>query len=75
MQALLDGNQTNDYNMAPYDNYAGDMSVFSIYLQDEIELTDSLDLILSARIDNMDYDVDNNLPGGTPETDSDETIS
>ena len=71
-----DGNQTvNDYNMAPYDNYAGDMSVFSIYLQDEIELTDSLDLILSARINNMDYDVDNNLPGGTPETDSDETVS
>ena len=48
--------------MAPYDNYA-DMSVFSIYLQDEIELTDSLDLILSARIDNMDYDVDNNNAG------------
>jgi catecholate siderophore receptor len=73
---LPDGNQTlNNYNTAPFDNYAGDMSVFSFYLQDEVELTDSLDLILSARIDNMDYDVENNLPGGTPETDSDETLS
>ena len=73
---LADGNQTfNDYTMAPYDKYAGDMSVISFYLQDEIELTDSLDLILSARIDNMDYDVVNALQAPTTETDSDETVS
>jgi catecholate siderophore receptor len=74
-----DGNQTfNDYTMAYFDNYAGDMSVFSFYLQDEMELTDSLDLILSARIDNMDYDVQYNLPNQTSaddRADSDETIS
>ena len=46
--------------MAPYDKYAGDMSVISFYLQDEIELTDSLDLILGARIDTH-YDVVNAL--------------
>ncbi len=73
---LTDGNYTsNNYNTAPYDNYAGDMSVFSIYLQDEIELTDSLDVILSARIDNMDYDVVNALQTPSTETDSDETVS
>ena len=76
---LPDGNQTvNNYNTAPYDKYLGDMSVFSLYLQDEIALTDSLDLILSVRFDGMDYDVAyrrGDQTSADDRTDRDDTIS
>jgi catecholate siderophore receptor len=76
---LPDGNQTsNNYNTAPYDKYFGDMTVFSVYLQDEVELTDALDLILSVRLDDMSYDVDYARADQTSaddRSDSDETFS
>ena len=47
------------------------LKFFSFYLNDEIALTDSLDLILGARFDNMDIDVS----GTTTGSDEDDTIS
>ena len=54
-------------------------SVFSIYLQDEIELTNSLALVLGIRFDDMDQMESVGRPAeGSPITnlkDSDDTIS
>lgn len=74
----LEGNTSrpsvNNYIGGGYDDTHGEQTVFSIYLQDEINLTDSLDLVLGVRFDSIDYDVDNVL-GGTSLSDSDETVS
>ena len=48
-----------------------DIKVLSFYLNDEISLTDSIDLVLGARFDNMDIDVSGTSSG----SDSDDTIS
>jgi len=39
------------------------ISVFSVFLQDEIKVTDKLDLILGARFDSFDIEVIDNNPG------------
>ncbi|MDP5136070.1 TonB-dependent siderophore receptor [Rheinheimera baltica] len=39
-----------------------DLNVFSFYLQDEIRLTDQLNLVLGARFDRFDIDVFNAMP-------------
>jgi catecholate siderophore receptor len=78
-----DGNVSfNTYGEAnsSNDNTHAENSVFSIYLQDEIELTDSFALILGVRFDDMDSDVESiGRPAmGSPVTnlsDSDDTIS
>ena len=66
------------------DDTSAENSVFSIYLQDEIGLTDSLDLVLGLRFDKMKSDVIardvNNTHGASAGTftnlsDSDDTIS
>ena len=72
-------NTYGEANSSNDDTHA-ENSVFSIYLQDEIELTDSLDLVLGVRFDNMDTDVVSiGKPAqGSPVTnlsDSDDTIS
>ena len=69
----LSNNYTSDRN----DYTQGDLSVFSLTLQDEISFSDKLNLVLGARIDNMEYDV-NSISATdvvTPLTDSDDTIS
>ena len=43
----------------------------SFYLNDSIAVTDSVDLVLGARFDSMDFDVS----GTYPDSDSDDTIS
>ena len=48
----------------------GDIKVLSFYLNDEIALTDSIDLVLGARFDNMEIDVSGTSSG----SDSDDTI-
>ena len=53
------------------DRTFADVKITSFYLVDEISLTDSLDLVLGARFDNMDFDV----IGGGPLSDSEDTIS
>jgi catecholate siderophore receptor len=67
-----DNNTTvNNYRANQADETFADVKVLSFYINDEIALTDSLDLVLGARFDKMDIDVS----GGGPVSDSDETIS
>ena len=70
-----DGNTTTNYytgaNRQRNDMTFADIKVFSFYLNDEIALTDSLDLVLGVRFDNMDIGVS----GTTTESDEDDTIS
>ena len=69
------GNTTvNNYTTSLNDKTLGDLSVVSAFLLDEIELTDSLDLVLGVRFDKMDYDVQD-VKNGANYTDSDDTIS
>ncbi len=69
------GNTTvNNYTTSINDKTLGNLSVASAYLLDEIELTDSLDLVLGVRFDKMDYDVQD-VRNSTSYTDSDDTIS
>jgi catecholate siderophore receptor len=55
---LLAGPFTDDH-----DNTSTDLTVLSLYLQDEIKLSDKLTAVLGARYDNFDIDVTNNLSG------------
>ena len=64
----------NNYTTSINDKTLGDLSVVSAYLLDEIELTDSLDLVLGVRFDKMDYDVQD-VKNSANYTDSDDTIS
>jgi catecholate siderophore receptor len=70
-----DGNTTTNHYTGSKRKRAdmtfADVEVMSFYLNDEISLTDSLDLVLGARFDNMDIDVSGTSTG----SDSDETIS
>jgi catecholate siderophore receptor len=69
------GNTTvNNYTKSINDKTLGDLSIVSAYLLDEIELTDSLDLVLGVRFDKMDYDV-KDVKKSANYTDSDDTIS
>jgi len=74
-RAPADGNTTTNYYTGPNRKRAdmtfADIKVLSFYLNDEISLTDSLDLVLGARFDNMDIDVSGTSSG----SDSDDTIS
>jgi catecholate siderophore receptor len=68
---------SNNYTSDRKDKTLGDLSVFSIYVRDEIALTDKLDLILGLRYDHMEYDVDSYSSSDviTSLTDSDDTLS
>ena len=70
-----DGNTTTNYytgaNRQRNDMTFADIKVLSFYLNDEIALTDSIDLVLGARFDNMDIGVS----GTTTGSDEDDTIS
>ena len=70
-----DGNTTTNYytgaNRVNADMTFADIKVLSFYLNDEIALTDSIDLILGARFDSMDIDVS----GTTTGSDTDDTVS
>ena len=69
------GNTTvNNYTTSINDKTLGDLSIVSAFLLNEIELTDSLDLVLGVRFDKMDYDV-KDVKNSANYTDSDDTIS
>ena len=55
----LDAGPFTDLN----DDTATDLSVFSLYIQDEIELTDQLTIVLGTRFDSFDIEVTDNEPG------------
>jgi len=54
-------------NLGPFtdlnDDTSTDLSVFSLYAQDEIEISDELTVVLGARFDSFDIDVTNNESG------------
>jgi catecholate siderophore receptor len=52
------GNPTSVAFDALYDETTADITVFSLYVQDEIELTEQLTVVLGARFDSFDIDVD-----------------
>ncbi|MEP0191767.1 MAG: TonB-dependent siderophore receptor [Erythrobacter sp.] len=50
---------TNDFNVDINDDTRVTIDVFSLYIQDEIELTDWLNLVVGGRFDSFDIVVDN----------------
>jgi len=56
------------------DDTAADVEVFSAYIQDEIEISPKLDIILGARFDSFDITVDD-LANGVTRSRTDEEIS
>lgn len=65
----------NSFAVELNDDTEADVDVFSIYIQDEIELTSMLNLVLGVRYDSFDIDVDNiENPADSGES-SDEEVS
>ncbi|MCH2155269.1 MAG: TonB-dependent siderophore receptor [Opitutales bacterium] len=54
---------TDDFTVDPNDDTEADVTVFSAYIQDEIEISEHFDLILGARFDSFEIDVLNVLTG------------
>ncbi|MEZ5566882.1 MAG: TonB-dependent siderophore receptor [Halioglobus sp.] len=65
---------TNDFSADLNDDTRVELEVYSIYLQDEIALTERLDIILGARYDSIDIEVDN-VPQSEVRSASDEEVS
>lgn len=69
------GNTTvNDFTADLNDDTRAELKVFSAYIQDEIEISDHLDIILGARFDSFEIDVFN-VPANETRTRADEEIS
>lgn len=66
---------TVDFTTDLNDDTSTELNVFSLYLQDEIKLTDQLQLVLGARFDSFDIEVKDNEPGGTDGSQKDEEIT
>lgn len=49
----------NNFNVDLNDDTEADVEVFSIYVQDQIEISDKLDLVIGGRFDSFDITVDN----------------
>ena len=64
----------NDFGADLNDDTRVDIDVFSAYIQDEIQLTDRLDLILGARFDSFDISVFN-VPADDRRSRKDEEVS
>ena len=72
---LADGRiTTNDFTTDLNDDTRVGIEVFSLYVQDEIELSDKFDVTLGARFDSFDIDVFN-VPANETRTRKDEEIS
>jgi len=79
---LRNGMGTNAAGQATVNDFTADLNddtrvgidVFSAYIQDEIQLTDQLDVILGARFDSFDIDVFN-VPANDRRSRKDEEIS
>lgn len=64
----------NDFTVSINDDTEADVSVFSVYLQDEIEISEKLDIIIGARFDSFEIDV-YNVVADESRSRSDEEIS
>ena len=72
---LADGRTTtNDYSVNLNDDTRVTIDVVSAYIQDEIKLTDWLNVVVGARIDSFDIEVFN-VPGNEVRSRKDEEIS
>nr|WP_291920028.1 TonB-dependent siderophore receptor [Maricaulis sp.] len=65
---------SNDFTVSINDDTEADVSVFSVYLQDEIEISEKLDIIIGARFDSFEIDV-YNVVADESRSRSDEEIS
>lgn len=65
---------TNDFTVQQNDDTRVDLEVTSVYLQDEIEISEHLDVVLGARFDSFDIDV-NNVFGNEQRSRKDEEVS
>ncbi|GAB5487053.1 MAG: TonB-dependent siderophore receptor [Parasphingorhabdus sp.] len=65
---------TNDFTVSLNDDTRVDIDVFSFYIQDEIKLTDWLNVVVGGRFDSFDITV-NNVPGNEFRTRKDEEFS
>lgn len=65
---------TNDFSLDINDFTLVDIDVVSLYIQDEIEITDWLNVIVGGRFDSFDITV-NNVPGAQIRTRKDEEFS
>ncbi len=65
---------TNDFSVDLNDDTRVDIDVFSFYVQDEIKVTDWLNVVLGGRFDSFDITV-NNIPGAEIRTRKDEEFS
>lgn len=57
------------------DSTQSDLDVFSLYIQDEIKLTDWLRVVVGGRFDSFDITVDDLTPGGVTRSRKDEEFS
>ncbi|MDG1301173.1 MAG: TonB-dependent siderophore receptor [Opitutae bacterium] len=57
------------------DDTETDLTVYSLYIQDEIKLSEELILVLGGRFDSFDINVTDNKPGGTDGSQTDEEIT
>ncbi|MEO1368474.1 MAG: TonB-dependent receptor, partial [Acidobacteriota bacterium] len=72
---LADGRTTrNDFTADLNDDTRVGIEVFSLYVQDEIELTDTFNITLGARFDSFDIEVFN-VPANETRTRKDEEVS
>ncbi len=74
MGTLADGRATTNAFADLNDDTRVDIDVISIYLQDEIKLTDWLNVVVGGRFDSFDITV-NNVPGAEIRTRTDEEFS
>ncbi len=65
---------TNDFGADINDDTRVDIEVFSAYIQDEIEVSEKLDIVLGARFDSFDINVFN-VPADETRSRKDEEIS
>ncbi len=65
---------TNDFTADPNDDTDVGIDVYSVYIQDQIELASWLDVVVGVRYDSFDIEVDDILNGGS-ESRKDEEIS
>ncbi|WP_306253815.1 TonB-dependent siderophore receptor [Parvularcula sp. IMCC14364] len=69
------GNPTsNDFTVDLNDDTRVSIDIFSAYIQDEIEISEKLDLIIGARFDSFDIEVFN-VPANETRTRTDEEVS
>jgi catecholate siderophore receptor len=59
----------------PYDDSSTDITVFSLYAQDEIELTDQLTVLLGARFDSFDIEVTDTVTSTKSGSQKDEELT